>query len=284
MKVAIIGYGFVGKALHNGLTNEVETYLVDPKLDTHVNELNSFMPEIIFICVPTPMNDDGSQKISILEDVIIEIKKLSFSPLTVLKSTVIPKYFCYLEKSIPNLIYNPEFLREKSANEDFLNSELIIFGGQRNSTDYLAGFYKEYTNCKNTEYQHTDLISASLIKYSINTFLATKVTFFNELFKVFNESGSTDSWKNIINIISKDQRIGKSHMEVPGHDGKLGFGGPCLPKDCNSLYLYSNELNKSMSILHQVIETNNNIRRSYNSLTDREKEQNINYGDHFNNK
>ena len=284
MKVAIIGYGFVGKALHNGLKSNVETYLVDPKLNTHVSELNSFLPEIIFISVPTPMNDDGSQKISILEDVIIEIKKLSISSLIVLKSTVVPKYFCDLEKSIPNLIYNPEFLREKSANEDFLSSELIIFGGQRNSTDYLADFYKNYTNCKNTEYQHTDLISASLIKYSINTFLAAKVTFFNELFKVFNESGSQDSWTNIINIISKDKRIGQSHMEVPGHDGKLGFGGPCFPKDCNALYLYSNELNEPMGLLHQVIETNNNIRSSYNSLTEREKEQNINYKDLSNNK
>ena len=62
MKVAIIGYGFVGKALHNGLKSNVETYLVDPKLNTHVSELNSFLPEIIFISVPTPMNDDGSQK------------------------------------------------------------------------------------------------------------------------------------------------------------------------------------------------------------------------------
>ena len=62
-------------------------------------------------------------------------------------------------------------------------------------------------------------------------------------------------------IISKDKRIGQSHMEVPGHDGKLGFGGPCFPKDCNALYLYSNELNEPMGLLHQVIETNNNIRK-----------------------
>lgn len=283
MKVAIIGYGFVGKALHNGLKSNVKTNLIDPRLNTHVSELRSFSPEIIFISVPTPMNDDGSQKISILEDVIIQISKLPFSPLVVIKSTVLPKYFCDLDKSIPNLIYNPEFLREKSANEDFLNSELIIFGGKRDSTNKLADFYKNYTNCKNTKYHHTDFISASLIKYSINTFLATKVIFFNELFKVFNKSGSKDSWKNIINIISDDKRIGQSHMEVPGHDGKLGFGGPCFPKDCNALYSYSSELNAPMSLLQKVIETNNIIRSSYGHLSDREKEQNINYDHNSNN-
>ena len=76
MKVAIIGYGFVGKALENGLKKNVKTFLVDPKLKTKVNELNSFLPEIIFICVPTPMNNDGTQMISLLNNVITDISTL----------------------------------------------------------------------------------------------------------------------------------------------------------------------------------------------------------------
>lgn len=279
MKVAIIGYGFVGKALKNCLKSDVDTFLVDPKINTDISDLNSFVPDIIFVCVPTPMNDDGSQDISILQKVMKKLRQFSYSHI-VLKSTLLPNHFDKMEKIIPNLIYNPEFLREKFANEDFINSELIIFGGKKISTDILAKFYKNHTKCINKKYHHTDLATASLIKYSINSFLATKVTFFNELYNLFNESKSEDTWENIIKIISVDKRIGNSHMQVPGHDGMLGFGGPCLPKDCKALYIYSNEINKPMSLLNQVILTNNNIRKNYNHLTERELEQNINYNNH----
>ena len=68
MKVAIIGYGFVGKALKNGLKKNVKTFLVDPKLNTDIKDLKDFEPEIVFVCVPTPMNDDGTQNIQILEN------------------------------------------------------------------------------------------------------------------------------------------------------------------------------------------------------------------------
>ena len=67
MKIGIVGYGFVGKALANGLKDNVEISLIDPKLNTDIKNLAAFNPEIIFICVPTPMNDDGTQDITILE-------------------------------------------------------------------------------------------------------------------------------------------------------------------------------------------------------------------------
>ena len=279
MKVAIIGYGFVGKALENGLKKNVQTFLVDPKLETELNELNSFLPEIIFICVPTPMNNDGSQMISILNNVIKDISTLKISPLVVIKSTVLPKYLSDINKSGLEFVYNPEFLREKYANEDFINSELILFGGRKNLTAKLAEFYNNYTNCINKHYHQTDLVSASLIKYSINTFLSNKVIFFNELYNIFQESESKDSWDNITKIISSDTRIGSSHMQVPGHDGRFGFGGPCLPKDCQALFTYSKDINKPMTLLKQVIETNNIIRNSYETLSDREIEQNVKYKD-----
>ena len=184
-----------------------------------------------------------------------------------------------IEKSGLEFIYNPEFLREKHANEDFINSELILFGGEKNLTNRLAEFYKNHTNCVNKTYQQTDLVSASLIKYSINSFLSNKVIFFNELYNVFEESGSKDSWDNILRIISFDKRIGASHMQVPGHDGKFGFGGPCLPKDCRALFTYSKDINKPMTLLKQVIEINNSIRDGYKDLSDREIDQNVNYKD-----
>ena len=278
MKVAIIGYGFVGKALQNGLKTSVEVLLVDPKLNTDINDLKTFKPDTIFICVPTPMNDDGSQDASILENVINELNLLPESALIVLKSTVIPSYISRIEIKIPNIVYNPEFLRENFASEDFINADLIIFGSNNDdATKKLANFYRQYTKCINTNYQFTDLISASLIKYSINSFLSSKVIFFNELFKVFSNSGTEDNWENFIEIIKNDKRIGNSHMQVPGPDGKLGFGGACFPKDTQALLQYSKDVDEPLKLLEKCISVNNNIRRQYNSLSKREAEQNINF-------
>ena len=277
MKVAIIGYGFVGKALKNALKNNVEIFIVDPKLSTDTNDLKNFDPDIVFVCVPTPMNDDGTQNIQILESIVNKLYKFNNSALIVLKSTVLPSYLSEIAKKIPKIVYNPEFLREDFSNEDFINSKLIIFGGNELSTKNLGRFYRNHTKCIHTEYQFTDLISASLIKYSINTFLSTKVIFFNELYKIFNNSNPNESWENFIKIMTIDPRIGDSHMQVPGHDGKLGFGGACFPKDTNALLEYSKKVDAPFQLLNKSIEINNEIRNQYNNLSDREIEQNINF-------
>tara|TARA_Y100000766_G_scaffold238162_1_gene214640 strand:+ start:2029 stop:2871 length:843 start_codon:yes stop_codon:yes gene_type:complete len=279
MKVGIIGYGFVGKALAAGIKNNVEILKIDPVLKTSIIDLKEFDPDICFICVPTPMKDDGSQDLTILRKVIDEINEISISALVVLKSTVLPNYITSIKHQIPNLIFNPEFLRERSANKDFLNSKLIVFGGPREQANNLANFYEKHTLCTSTNYQFTDLISASLIKYAINTFLATKVVFFNELNQIFNKSDADDTWDNFINIISIDERIGSSHMQVPGLDDKLGFGGTCFPKDCKALIKYSEEIENPFQLLKKSNQINNQIRKQYKSLSNREAEQNTNFND-----
>ena len=127
------------------------------------------------------------------------------------------------------------------------------------------------------DYVYTDLMSASLAKYSINSFLALKVIFFNEIKSVFDNLNSHDDWLSFTKAISKDKRIGNSHMDVPGPDGRYGFGGPCFPKDVSALIEYSNELGSELSLLKKANTINNNIRAEYNNLSEREKEQNIRY-------
>ena len=279
MKIGIIGYGFVGKALEKGVKDDVEILKIDPLLETRISDLEEFSPKICFICVPTPMNKDGSQDISILLEVVDELKKISISPLIVLKSTVLPTHIDTINRYIPNLVFNPEFLRERSANEDFINSKLIILGGREDLTSRIADFYKNHTHCKTKDYQFTDLISASLVKYAINTFLSTKVVFFNELNQMFHQSQAEDSWDNFINMISIDSRIGSSHMQVPGLDGKFGYGGTCFPKDSKALIKYSEEIGKPFMLLTESNKINNKIRNKYKTLTERELDQNINYDD-----
>tara|TARA_B100000242_G_scaffold271191_1_gene223246 strand:- start:46 stop:894 length:849 start_codon:yes stop_codon:yes gene_type:complete len=277
MKVAIVGLGFVGKSLLNGIKDSIEVKQIDPKLGSNINELKDFLPEIIFICVPTPMNQDKTQDISTVNSVVDDINDLAINSLIVLKSTLLPNYVKDLEEAIPRFIYNPEFLREKYADEDFINSQLIVFGGNKNDAQILSSFYKDHTKCICKDHIFTDSTTASLIKYTINSFLSVKVIFFNELKQVFDESGANEDWEKFIEYIAKDTRIGNSHMHVPGHDGRLGFGGACLPKDSNAFIKYANQIEKQLNILNNAIKLNNDIRSKYNKRTDRELEQNISF-------
>ncbi len=277
MKVAIIGMGFVGNSLRNGLKDTVKVKEIDPKLGTSINEVKHFSPEIIFICVPTPMSEDKAQDISIIESVVDEINDLKISSLVVLKSTLLPNYVKELEKKISRFTYNPEFLREKHADEDFINSQLIVFGGNQSEAKYLSRFYKDHTKCICKDHIFTDSLSASFIKYTINAFLAVKVIFFNELKELYDASGAGEDWENFTKYLSIDKRIGESHMQVPGHDGRLGFGGACLPKDSDALVRYANQIEKQLNLLNNAIKSNNDIRSSYNKETDRELEQNIRF-------
>ena len=276
MKIGIIGYGFVGKALEAGLNDDVELIKIDPKLKTKIKDLKSFKPDAIFICVPTPMGVDFSQDISILKKVLLELNDLALDTTVVLKSTVLPDHILEIQNSFPNFVYNPEFLREEHAVEDFISSDLIVFGGNRKLSEFIAKIYKDHSKCICTDYIFTDAVSASLIKYTINSFLATKVIFFNELHSLFNKSGTSEDWAKFTNAISRDKRVGSSHMQVPGHDGRFGFGGACLPKDSKAFSIYAESKYANLNVLKTVINVNNNIRATYNA-TDRELEQNIKF-------
>ena len=279
MKIAIIGLGFVGGALLNCLKGNFEVMKIDPKLNTKITDLEKFNPSITFITVPTPMNDDGTQDISILNSVLDDLKDIKINSLIALKSTVLPDTINILEKNFDKFVYNPEFLREKTALQDFIDSPFLIFGGKEKNCKELSDFYKKYTSCKTNDHIFIDAVAASFIKYTINAFLATKVIFFNQLFEIFNESNSQLGWQELTNIIGKDPRIGKSHMLVPGHDGRRGFGGACFPKDIKALYEYSKTSKKPFSLLDNIININNEIRLSYNDQTNREKDQNISFVD-----
>ena len=278
MKIAIIGYGFVGRALENALIDEVEILKVDPKLDVNINkDLKSFNPNVVFICAPSPMSSDGSINFSIINKIISDLIEIKFSNLLVIKSTIHPDCIKEAQQHFPNLIYNPEFLREKSANDDFINANLIVIGGTKKESKKLGNIYKNFTKCVNKDYVYTDAYAASLIKYSINSFLATKVIFFNELKNLFDLSDTNESWDNFISFLSLDKRLGDSHMDVPGHDGRLGFGGACFPKDTKAIIKYAEDKRIDLKLIKSAVETNNRIRASYKKNIDRENDQSIDF-------
>jgi UDPglucose 6-dehydrogenase len=277
MKIGIIGYGFVGKALNEGLEDNTDVLKVDPKLNTSIDSLSRFCPDAVFICLPTPMKVDGTQDISILLDSVKTLKELNLNCLVIIKSTIIPENIRLIENILPKFVYNPEFLREKHASKDFIESKLIVFGGEKASTRLASNLYKNHTKCICKDYVFTDTITASLIKYTINSFLATKVIFFNELYNLFSKVNNSETWENFISFLAKDKRIGGSHMMVPGHDERFGFGGACFPKDTSALLKYAESNEVNLEIIKKVIEINNKIRNSYDKQTNRETEQNISF-------
>jgi UDPglucose 6-dehydrogenase len=183
----IIGHGFVGKAVDYGFNHpDLEKTIIDPKYGNSLDDVDVTRYSIAFVCVPTPFGDDGSIDDSILCDVI---RKLGNNITIVIKSTVIPAFFDKFDNY--DIVYNPEFLTEKSANEDFIRPEFHVFGGLRFNTDFLERFYEEYSLCTPCPVYHMTQKEASFVKYGVNSFLAMKVTFFNQLYDAIGREGET---------------------------------------------------------------------------------------------
>ena len=277
VKVGIVGYGFVGKATAKGFSKNTELFVVDPLLGTNLSDLKEFMPEFIFLCLPTPMKKDGSQDFTSVKEVFMEMLSNKVSSTIILKSTVTPSNIKIVDNLFEDYIYNPEFLREKHAEEDFINSSMIILGGSKDNQKKVRNLYENHSICETKNYVLTDKITASLIKYSINSFLASKVIFFNQLKDLFDSSGAKEDWDFFINVLEMDKRIGNSHMNVPGHDGRLGFGGACFTKDTAALLKYAESINQEFTLLKKAVKINNDIRSKYDHVDQREKDQNVNY-------
>lgn len=268
--MTIIGHGFVGKAIDYAFQDDVEKQIIDPKIGVELKDVK-LNADITFVCVPTPMHKNGKCDVSILEDVLTQIKH-RMTGLIVVKSTVTPDKIEKLFRGSAKhrMIYNPEFLTEKNANEDIINPFVHIFGGQSDATEKLELVYKEYSICKPCPVYHMSATDASFVKYGINTFLATKLTFFNEFYDTIKEFGG--NYGRIANAIGTDPRIGHAHTRVPGFDGKRGFGGACFPKDVSAFINFTDQA----TLLEHVMKRNNIYRSEYEK-DDREIEQNIQY-------
>ncbi len=140
-----------------------------------------------------------------------------------------------------------------------------VFGGAITDTETVEQLYLEHSACKKCPVFHTDIVSASLVKYCINSFLATKVTFMNEMYDVLRVAGGTE-WNEFVKMINSDPRIGKTHMRVPGNDGVRGYAGSCFPKDTAALAYFAREiLNTPFTQLETSIDINDKLRKKNHS-------------------
>ena len=264
-KVGIIGQGFVGKALKAGFEKYYTTNTYDLNGSCSCETIDELIDDsnIIFVCVPTPMKKDGSCDTSIVESVVTDIDELVVyrnvsDRVVVIKSTVVPGTTEKLNKICKNIqvIFNPEFLTEANYIEDFRNQNRIILGGPRPGITKVKRFYSKIF--PKTTIVKTGSTIAEMVKYITNTFLATKVSFANEI-KMLSDKLNID-YDKVVEYATYDDRLGKSHWSVPGPDGKPGFGGSCFPKDLNAILDVCRQLGVPAKTLYGAWETNLKVR------------------------
>lgn len=259
-QIGIIGFGFVGEsqAFAFAPVADVKIFDIDPTKATHTLEevLNQ---DFVFICLPTPMKENGTQDISLVESFFKEVQQFNVKPIYILKSTVLPGTTRYLEEMYDlNIVFSPEFLTEKTAKLDMLTQSRIVVGSVYRPLTAIKVKHLFESRFGNKHYILTDSTSAELIKYMSNNFLTLKTAFFNEYYDLVDAAGA--DWESVVEGVVSDPRIGNSHSNVPGHDGKRGFGGTCFPKDINAIIEYSKLLDVEMNTLEAAWKTNLRVR------------------------
>ena len=274
MNIGIIGNGFVGKAVKESFRDHFEIFVFDKdKRKANIESLEELINKckITFLCLPTPMNlIDGSCHLGIIEDTLKQINVYcdesdyygNAKRTIVIKSTIPPgttekwnKEYKYID-----IAFNPEFLTEVNSIDDFRNQNRIIIGSTRKVGAKIKNIYSKVF--PKVPIIKTSATIAEMVKYFTNCFLAMKVSYANEIHQICEKLDI--DYDKVIEYAVRDERIGTSHLNVPGPDGDYGFGGHCFPKDLNALInLAENQgLGLDISVLKATLETNNKVREN----------------------
>ena len=253
MKLVIAGYGPVGQAVYNALVQRkgLDIYIDDPDKGYNYNSLGDMEPvDAVVVCVSTPPESSGQCDTSNVEAVIRKYSGAKF----LIKSAVDPLWLRSVNEE--SLTCSPEFLGgsniHRDTNEEFINQTFAIYGGD--DCRFWDEIFKPVLHSLK-DVRYVSLEQAAFSKYVENCFLATKVTFFNEMYQIFEKSGFS-GFDAMVDAITLDPRIGKSHTQVPGPDGEFGYGGHCLPKDIAALVHIAASGDTESTLLDAVIKSN----------------------------
>lgn len=250
-KIGYVGLGVVGKATYNGFSS---TYTNSRSYDLDIGSIEQMYDrDFIFISLPAPYVE-GRQDLSIIHDVVGDIVRGCDDTTFILRSSVLPSTTekfkeCYGHK----WCFNPEFLTDRTATLDFINSNRFILGGDTKEVEELYRLRFKYTPIITMSSK-----DAETLKYMTNLFFMTKITFMNEMYSMSQKSGT--DWDKILEGFSMDGRIGNSHLQVPGHDGKLGFGGKCFPENIENYLSWTKENGYENELIEIVNKVNNKYR------------------------
>ena len=255
MKIGIVGNGFVGSSVAFGFSPQcgcdadIKIYDKDASKATHSLE-STLTSDFVFVSVPTPSNPDGSINLDVVYNIFEEMNILNHRTDNVflLRSTVTPGTTRKIQRKFRNLniVFNPEFLTERSAKLDFINQSRFILGGLKKNVNKVEKLYVDRFGTT-TPVIKTNYETAEMIKYMNNCYFATKVSFLNEMYQIADSCGV--DWDMAVEGFVRDGRIGHSHMSVPGPDGKFGFGGSCFPKDIQAMINFAESLDVYPEVL-----------------------------------
>lgn len=254
--IGIIGYGVVGQALANGFKDGHLIKFFDKykECDEFRQVVNS---DFVFICLPTPSTSTGID-LSIMDEAMHQISELKPEGIIAIKSTIIPGTTKKYHKQYPHLrlCFNPEFLTEKNAFNDFINPDRIVIGAEDKSV--LLAVEKLYKDrFPNVGVYCCDSITAEMVKYMANGLLSAKIIFANEIFDICQKLGI--DYETVKKMVMADPRVG-AHLDVTP---TRGFGGKCFPKDIIALIGLCDELGVDARVIKAVWEKNLLIRKDH---------------------
>jgi UDPglucose 6-dehydrogenase len=266
-KIGIIGQGFVGTAVREGMKKyfDVRCFDKDPNKYRNCSSIFDVIENTneCFLCVPTPMKRSGECDLSIVRNALSEIDSCVYSLnknnyIVIIKSTIPPGTTDELNVEFKNLsiVFNPEFLTEANSVNDYLEQNRIIIGGERPSSSRVKIIFSKAF--PRTPIIKTSSTIAETIKYVTNTFLAMKVSYANEIYEICQVLKI--DYDKVIEYAKYDDRLGDSHWSVPGPDGDFGFGGHCFPKDIASLQFLAKQLGVDDTMLSATIRKNEKVR------------------------
>lgn len=302
MSIGVIGQGFVGGSLTTVFSERGETVYVYDKMGKVAkggisefvrNESSLIKPTSIasfvsacegtqgftgcfFVCVPTPMYEDGSADTSIVQDVLELIASAPYtsdSPerIAVIKSTVPPgsteRWNREFNSRGLHIVFSPEFLTEANAINDMRDQGRIVLGGPRPYINVVRNiFMRAFPKVPIVK---TSSTTAEMVKYVANCLLAVKVSFANEVSQIceaLDADGLNIDYDKVVEYSKADVRLGQTHWSVPGpiptHDGRYvkGFGGHCFPKDINALINVAKDYNVDPKVMQAAWQKNLEVR------------------------
>ena len=257
MKIGIVGHGIIGKANEEGFKkvgNSVKIH--DLKYKTNLVDL--IESEIIYICVPTPSDENSKCDTSIVEDVLLELENIQFKGILAIRSTVSPGFTEKMILKFKNdkICFVPEFLRERCAVEDFIeNHEILTIGTLNNTVFQLVK--KSHGNLPKNIIK-TSPAEAELIKYYNNTLAAAKIIFANIFFEISNKLNC--DYDVIKSTFLKTGKCVDLYLDV--NNNLRGYAGMCLPKDTLALNELIKELNLDFTMFDSIISDNEKLKKT----------------------
>lgn len=254
MDIGIVGLGVVGGACKQGFELQSHTVKVhDITLDTRIEDL--LETEIIYICVPTPSHDNGECDISNVEEIITKLKDSDYQGIVAIKSTVAPGTIDrYLEETNLRVCFVPEFLRERSAVDDFINKRDLLAVGttDKDVFDQIVKSHGTLTdNCVMMK-----PIEAEILKYMNNVFNALRVTFANDMFDLCHLLDA--DYDKILSAFLSRNTASPDYMKCS--DELRGYGGMCLPKDVDALIALFSHLGLNRQLFKAIAHDNSKVK------------------------